>query len=236
MNWFRRWLRRAPVLTPEEGVAISKYREASPPLSAHVIHDTRFVVLDVETSGLDPYRDRLLSIGAVTVHDGTVALSDAFEVVLRQDVASDPPNILVHGIGGSMQLSGREARVALLEFIAYAGRAPLVGYHVDFDRVMIVRALQGAFGIQPLNDWLDLARILPALFPHLARRGRGLDFWLSQFSIDNFSRHDAMADALATAQLLQVALPQGRVAGLTTYGDLKRLEKNQRWLERTQPR
>jgi DNA polymerase-3 subunit epsilon len=235
MNWFRRWFRRSPVLSAEELSAIAAYQALPGPPSAQALQDARFVVLDVETSGLNPYRDRLLSIGAIAVHNGTIHVRDAFEAVLRQDIASDHQNILVHGIDGTTQLSGRDARAVLLDFIGYAGNAPVVGYHVDFDRITIERAVQRMFGLELLNDWVDLARIVPALFPDQASRGNGLDYWLSEFSIENFARHDAMADALAAAQLLLVAMSQAASAGVANYGALKRLDEECHWLARNQP-
>ena len=55
-------------------------------------HDAgRWVVLDVESSGLNPTADRLLAIAAIAVRtDGgqpRIALGDSFEVVLRHDVS-----------------------------------------------------------------------------------------------------------------------------------------------------
>ncbi len=43
----------------------------------------RFVVLDTETTGLDPRRDRMITIGAVVVCGGEILLDDAFEVLLK---------------------------------------------------------------------------------------------------------------------------------------------------------
>lgn len=53
------------------------------------------MVVDIESSGLNPFHDRLISIGAVAVSDGLIRFRDSFKVVLRQDRPSDPGNILV---------------------------------------------------------------------------------------------------------------------------------------------
>ena len=56
----------------------------------------RWVVLDVEASGLDAARDRLLAIAAIGVHVADdrvqIALADSFEVVLRQPEDAAPPD------------------------------------------------------------------------------------------------------------------------------------------------
>ena len=68
--------------------------------------DARLVVVDTETSGLDPERDDLLAIGAVAVDGSGILLDDSFEVVLRNKPAGDASNVVVHGIGYEAQASG----------------------------------------------------------------------------------------------------------------------------------
>jgi DNA polymerase-3 subunit epsilon len=192
----------------------------------------RTVVVDVEASGLDPLHDRLISIGAIGVCSGLAHYDDAFEVVLRQEEASGEANILVHGIGGTAQLAGRAPAAAMRDFLAFAGEAPLVAFHADFDRILIEGAAVAALGMKPRNRWLDLALLAPALFPDQPEGERTLDHWLRRFGIENYDRHNALADALATAQLLLVALAEAGRQGLTGWAQLARLQEGQRWLSR----
>jgi DNA polymerase-3 subunit epsilon len=73
------------------------------------IAQARWVSIDCETSGLDPARDRLLSVGAVAVGAQRIELSSAFHSLVKQEAASPASNILVHGIGGDAQRTGRQA-------------------------------------------------------------------------------------------------------------------------------
>jgi len=58
------------------------------------------------------------------------------------------------------------------------------------------------------------------------RRHRALDDWASHFDIRNDDRHNALADALVTAQLLLVAMAQARLAHETrNYDGLRKLER-----------
>jgi DNA polymerase-3 subunit epsilon len=166
------------------------------------VGDARFVVIDVETSGLDPRVDRLIAIGAVTAEVGKIDLGNAFYAVLRQPESSSRDNILVHGIGETMQREGVEPAEALLAFLEFAGKSPLVGYHAAFDSAVIRRAMSEYLGEAFRARWIDLAQLAPHLLPQDAARCRALDDWLNLFHIEVFRRHDAIADALATAQLL----------------------------------
>lgn len=185
----------------------------------------RWVVLDCESSGLDPERDRLLSLGAVAVREGRIYHADSFGAVLRQAEASDAPNILVHGIGGDAQRAGRDPGEALAEFRRYADDSPAVAFHAAFDRALLRCAMPGW---KP--RWLDLAQLAPALFPVHAKSCKSLDDWLAAFAIQHPERHDALADAYATAQLLLVALAEAERQGIATVRDLESAERSRRWL------
>jgi DNA polymerase III subunit epsilon len=99
----------------------------------------RWVVLDVETSGLDTRADDLLAIAAMGLSvdwpSRTLRLSlrDSFEVFLRPDRTSDRANVLLHGIGHEAQRSALEPSVALDRFLAFVGGAPLLAFHASFD-------------------------------------------------------------------------------------------------------
>lgn len=190
----------------------------------------RWVVVDCETSGLDAARDRLLAIGAVAVRGGRIELGESFSALLRQDVASDAANILVHGIGGEAQRGGRPATDALREFSLFLGNGLPVAFHAPFDAAMLRRAMAQSPGLQAPADWLDLARLAPVLHqgPDYARRA--LDDWLGQFAIACPARHDALADAYATAQLLLVLLAEAERQGAGTVKQLRRLAESGRWV------
>jgi DNA polymerase-3 subunit epsilon len=196
--------------------------------------DGRWVVLDVEASGLDAARDRLLAIAAVAVHvdpaGARIALADSFEVVLRQPDADAPPdkaNILLHHIGVAAQRGGVEAVEAVGAFTRFVARSPLLGFHVAFDRVLIERAVASC-RLGPLdNRWLDLEPLAAVLLPQV--RARALDDWLAHLGIRCLQRHHAMADALATAELLLHLWPRLRAERATTVDAAQRLAAHRRW-------
>jgi DNA polymerase-3 subunit epsilon len=185
----------------------------------------RWVVVDCESSGLDPERDRLLSIGAVAVRGGRVDHADTFGAVLQQKETSEVPNILIHGIGAEAQLGGRDPAAVLDEFARYVAGGTPVAFHAAFDRALFKRAMP-----RWQHRWLDLAQLAPALFPARARSCKSLDEWLAAFAIEHPARHEAVADAYATAQLLLVLLAEGECQGFTDAGDLFAAERGGRWL------
>lgn len=219
MSWLAKLLGPHVALPPGPAERLARWRARPEPDLGAAPAVTRFVVVDVESTGLDLRSDRLIAIGAVTVDATRVDLGRAFYAILRQRESSSRENILVHGIGGTQQREGEDPVEALLAFLEFAGKAPLVGYHAAFDDGMIRRAAAEHLGLSFARPWIDLAYLAPDLMPEEARKCKHLDAWLELFGIEVFSRHDAIADALATAQLLlavlaRAALPPKRVAGM----------------------
>src|SRR5258705_7930543 len=78
------------------------------------IESVRFVVLDCETTGLDPRKDRIVTIGAVAVQAGEIVLEDRFEALLK--VAHNTSAVTVHGVTREDSLRGWDEPEALMQF------------------------------------------------------------------------------------------------------------------------
>lgn len=235
MTWWQDLFGKTPDLSADQRAALAAFR-ALPKCEPNTSIDMqRFIVVDVESSGLNLSTDRLIAIGAVVVQGGAVLLDQGFEVVLQQTAPSTTDNILIHGIDGTTQTTGIEPVAGLLKFLAYIGKSPLIAYHAPFDQSMINRATRQFLGMKIDNPWIDLAHVAPALFPELAqgsKRHRALDEWTTDFAIVNTNRHNAVADALATAQLLLVLLARAKQHTGGRLCDLIQTEKAQQWLSR----
>jgi DNA polymerase III subunit epsilon len=153
--------------------------------------------------------------------------------VLRQEQASTTANILIHGIGGSAQEEGIEPVDALIAFLQYIGKAPLVAYHARFDQTMIEKAMLTYLGLKLGQAWIDLAWIMPDVVRDHELEEENLDDWLQLFDIENIQRHNAVSDAYATAKLLQVAIGRGVEYGLNSPDDFVKAEQARRWKRRS---
>ncbi|MEJ7928673.1 3'-5' exonuclease [Ramlibacter sp. AN1015] len=191
MSWWRWPGRRAP--TPEGAEA-------------------RWLVLDVEATGLDPHRAELLAIAAVGLRcdwrTRRLALcpGDSFSVRLRPSRPGSRENVLVHGIGLGAQDRAAQPRDALQAFLQFAQGAPLLAFHADFDRTLLQRQVRAQGGRRMAHAWLDIAHLCTSAFPSV--RARSLDDWLGHFGITCLARHEAEADVLAESELLQRVWPR----------------------------
>ncbi len=116
---------------------------------------TRFVVLCTETSGLNPHKDVITSIGAFGVVNNNILIGDNYEAVLLQYKYFHDNGLTNEFVVESKmkKLGEPEAIQSLVEFI---GNAVLVGHHVDFDVDMINIALEKLGCGRLKNEALDI--------------------------------------------------------------------------------
>ena len=177
------------------------------------LSQARWAAIDCETTGLDPRRDRLLSVGAIRVSSDRVQLGEVFSARVRSPVASAAENILVHGIGADAQLAAPPPEEVMPQLARFVEGCIPVAFHAWFDREVLERA-----GLRIAPRWLDLEPLAHALYPE--KKLRTLDEWIGAFGIQPAARHDALLDALTAAELLLVLLARARDTRMRTVEDV----------------
>lgn len=217
--WWRRTAR-----SPAAELARAHWRHLSAPDPRALLEAARFSVVDTETTDLDPARAEILAIGTCRVERCAIDLGGLSEIPVRPSTPSGAVNVLVHGIGQGQQECGLPVDEALSLWLRAAMPGVLVGYHALFDATILARHARGVLGLKLPTDWLDLGLVLPMLFDAKPVGVRDLDHWLDRFGIRCRHRHGAGADALATAQLLLMALEKARSRGIDQVRGLRLLQ------------
>jgi DNA polymerase-3 subunit epsilon len=191
----------------------------------------RFIVVDVEPTGFDPRVDRVGAIGAVTVENRRIVRGRSFYASLGEPNSAASENGLAPVRAPGDRGEGGDPTQALLAFLEFVGKTPLVTYHAAFVEAMIRKATRAYLGERFRRVWLDLAELAPDLLGNDGHRRSDLDGWLERFGIEAHRRHDAACDALASAQLLLVVLAQAEAAQMRV-GQMVRSPDASRWLRR----
>jgi DNA polymerase III subunit epsilon len=187
----------------------------------------RIVSIDLETSGLDPKRDLIISMAGVAIVEGEVCVADGFEVVVRQETVSPDANIAIHGVMREAQRNGVPLAQAFSAFEAWRDGAPMLGWHIGFDYAFLLRAAKALHRTAPDDDTLCVAELAAALAPS----GRAaLDDHAAALGLLNEQRHDAAADAWVTALVYTHFAARADKEGVRGYQALRSLAKQARWL------
>jgi DNA polymerase-3 subunit epsilon len=171
------------------------------------IEQVRFVVLDSETTGLNPLQDRIVSIGAIAVLNHEILIEDSFEALLK--VEHNLSSVTVHGITREESLGGLDEPAALDQFLRYLGNGVIVGHHISHDVETFNAGYLRHFGFRLENPSLDTMDLTLHLERDGAFAGRdaikkfSLDALCALFDIIPHDRHTAPGDALITALVFQ---------------------------------
>lgn len=171
-----------------------------------------WVSLDLETTGLDPGQDHILSLAAVPVRGGRVLTSERFERRIRADRAFGIESIRHHRITPGEAAEGVAVTTAVRGLLHWLGGRTLLGYHLAFDLAMLsphVRALTG-FGLP--NPRVDLADAFAARARRMQPNAPpNLDFRhiAASLGVPVLARHSALGDAV-TVGLCWLALQSPR--------------------------
>ncbi|MGE7992056.1 3'-5' exonuclease [Pseudomonas sp. NPDC089554] len=209
MNLFA-WLRPAAPKLDDDLRQRLAHLPRPAPLGEHPLRAQRWVVLDLETSGLNLNRDQVLSIGAVAIEDGAIDLGRQFERTLHRPEQKTNSSVLIHGLGPSALAAGCDPAEALVELMEFIGDSPVLAFHAPFDQGMLARALKESLGHRLQHTFLDVAELAPLLNPETVLREAGLDDWVARFGLEVQARHHASADAQVTAELALILFSQAR--------------------------
>ena len=167
------------------------------------ISETRFVVFDTETTGFNRMKDRVLSIGAVSLINNTLNVNDSFEVYLKQEFFN-PETVHIHGLLKEGRITKITELEALKSFLKYIGNAVLVGHHINFDMMMMNQILERNHLPNIQNKTLDTEHLYRkskhAVYQNTLQKERFiLDTLCDELNVSKSDRHTATGDAFITA-------------------------------------
>lgn len=177
----------------------AKHRRASRQKGRQGLYEPRaYVVIDVETTGLDPKKDEIIEIGAIKYLNGSER--DVFSCLIKPERELPGPVAQLTGLTQAELEQGRsieEAIYALLEFI---GSYPLVAHNAGFDTSFLNAALEG-LGMDGLeNEIVDTLSLSMKIHPGL--ESYRLESLGEFFGFEGAGVHRALSDARATRRLL----------------------------------
>ena len=166
------------------------------------LHHVTFAIVDVETTGFDPTHDRVLQVAAV-IASGDGRIIEKFDTIVRPENPAEYVHGAehVHGISASQVADGMPLHRALRDVTELIAPHRFTAHNARFD-LGFLRAESERVGapwhIDAHLDTLALARMVD---PE-RQRPHSLSALCSHFGITRAREHEALSDALATAEVL----------------------------------
>lgn len=173
------------MLRPTVKTAKSSHEKSSSSKAA------RYVILDLETTGLDPHHDDIIEIGAIRVVNGII--NGEFQTLVKTEKQLSKTIIDLTGITNTLlDKKGLHLEKALRMLNEFLGYDPVICYNSDFDHKFLLCAYRSTAVIDPDNRYIDVLS--------LARKSiKGLPNYrlktVSEYlKINEQPRHRALAD------------------------------------------
>ena len=184
----------------------------------------RFACVDSECTGLDPKRDRIISIAGVGLQQGEIHLDDQFSVIVP--IAYNTSSVTVHGITREAAAEGVEEPEAICRFLEWLQDGIIVGHHIQHDITLLNLACERHFNFHLKNRAVDTMEAFLAVHEAGGFAGKpmpegySLDALCDFFRLVPHDRHTALGDAYLTAQIHLRILKEAGKLGLWNLHDL----------------
>lgn len=155
-----------------------------------------YVVMDLETTGLDPRFDEIIEIGAIKYHDDIEI--DRFQSLVKPENKINSYTTELTGITDEMVQGAPDIDSVLPVFLSFVGDHLIVGHNVNFDVNFIYDSAEW-LKLPPFsNDFIDTLRIGRRLYKDI--RKHDLLTLVSYLGIGDTVEHRALSDCISTHQ------------------------------------
>ena len=163
-----------------------------------------FVCFDCETTGLEPKKDDIISIGAVIIKDNRIISSKRFVRFVKPKTKLQIEAIKVHHIREMDLEEAEDIDEVIEDFLEFIGNRKLVGYFLEFDIAMVNKYLKPKLGIKLPNKAYEVSAIYyDWKIEKIPQSNIDLRFdtIMKDLRIPVFGKHDAYNDAVMTAMM-----------------------------------
>lgn len=163
-----------------------------------------YVCLDCETSGLNPKKDEILSIGAIHIKENKILMRKTFNIFLKPSKNINPESIKIHHIRPIDLENGINPQDGIYQLLEFIGSRPIVGYYIKFDVAIISRYTKEFIGIKLPNETIEVS----SMYYKIRKRTTDYEFIdlrfdtiLKNLDIPMLGKHDALNDAIMTSMM-----------------------------------
>ena len=168
--------------------------------------DTEFLVLDFETTGLDIEKDKALSVGYTVIRKGRICMAKNAHFYISHEEEIPESSVVIHGITETTAKEGEPLEHVLEELLVQMRGRVLVAHYANIERnfikKLVMEAYQSKIPLQIIDTLAVEYRRRKRLSPDVATNSLRLFNLRDEFGLPRYQAHNALIDAIATAELL----------------------------------
>ncbi|MBD1399940.1 3'-5' exonuclease [Pelovirga terrestris] len=193
---------------------LKQYYQAGVVAPETPLSDVSLVALDIETTGLDPARDAIVSVGLIPFDLHRIYCSKARYWVLNPEKPLTTSSVVIHGITHAEALVGHDLKQILPELLLALAHRVVVVHCRQIERRFLDIALKERIGegiVFPAIDTMEIdnryvrRRFFQRIVQFFGRTPESIRLAAcrSRYHLPHYTPHHALIDALATAELFQ---------------------------------
>lgn len=159
-----------------------------------------YTLIDIETTGLSTFRDRVTELGGIKVRNGEVI--DEYSQLVKYPKNNSIPKFItkLNGITQEMiEKDGIPVKKAIHDFREFIGDDVIIGYNINFDLNFVYDLAKKYNEPELNNDYVDVLRFARVFYPH-ERHNRLLDC-MQRIGIAQVEQHRGLDDSIDTKKV-----------------------------------
>ncbi len=163
-----------------------------------------YICLDCETTGLNPKKDEILSIGAVIIKENKILIRKTLNIFVKPSRNVTEESIKIHHIRTIDLENAIDPKDAILELLDFIGNRSIVGYYIKFDIAMISKYTKKYIGIRLPNHSIEVSSMYYKTRPRNSEYAfvdLKFDTIMKELNIPELGKHDALNDAIMTSMI-----------------------------------
>lgn len=167
--------------------------------------DSVMVALDLEATGLNPQHDHMVSVGLVELRGMSIRLDTAWHQLIRTKRAMPEDTAIIHQVTDDAAASGLPLDEVLPEVLRRLTGRILLAHHAWVEQSFLSTACQRLYGAPLVVPTIDTQALAQRLMRNRNQFVRSSNLRLfnlrTYYRLPRYKAHNALSDALATAEL-----------------------------------
>ncbi len=182
------------------------------------------LAVDFETTGLNAKQDDILSIGYVELAENQIRLGSCYHQIVAAHCALEESNVMIHSITDQEKASGRPLASVVEDLLAaLAGKTMLVHY-AQIEKNFLEQACIKLYGMAPVFPIIDTLALAKKRHDRYSQAYAPSTLHLSnlrdEYGLPRYPAHNALNDAIATAELFMAKVQYAELKGHTKLKSL----------------
>lgn len=188
------------------------------------IDKVKILAVDFETTGLDARQDKLLSVGFVTLKQQQISLKSSYHQIIKTKAQLEESNVIIHHITDSQKEQGQALAMVVEVLLKELAGSVMLVHFARIEKQFLTQACLELYGMAPVFPIIDTLALAKR---RLDKRDVAYDpselrltNLRHKFKLPEHHAHNALNDAIATAELFMAQMSKANKDGKVTLQDV----------------